>query len=72
MLSFSPLLKVLKEKNVSKTQLKTDKILAGMTYTNVMAATKTPVNEGISISAVNRLCGYLQCQPGDIMEYIPD
>ena len=72
MLSFAPLLKTLQENGKTKTWLKTNKILVGGTYTAVMAATKEPVSEGISISAINRLCCALNCTPNDIMEYVPD
>ena len=72
MISFAPLLKILSQNGKTKTWLKNNGILVGGTYTAVMAATKEPVKEGISISAVNRLCKALNCQPGDILEYIPD
>lgn len=29
-------------------------------------------NENVYITTIFRLCLYLNCQPGDIMEYIPD
>lgn len=72
MLSFAPLNNFLKSKGIKKTTLKTEKILNGSGYTFVAAAMKTPVKEGLSISAVNSICDYLKCQPGDIMEWVPD
>jgi|MucameStandDraft_1065616.scaffolds.fasta_scaffold03168_3 putative transcriptional regulator len=72
MLSFSPLEKTLKEKGINKSALKTQKVLNGGTYTLVALAMKTPIKEGLSISAINSLCQFLDCQPGDLLEYIPD
>lgn len=72
MLSFAPLELLLKRKGINKTILKTEKILNGGTYTIIAKAMKTPITEGVSISAIDSICKYLQCQPGDIMEYVPD
>lgn len=72
MLSFAPLDNFLTAKGIRKTVLKTEKIINGGTYTFIAAAMKKPVKEGLSISAINSLCEYLHCQPGDIMEWVPD
>lgn len=72
MLSFAPLEKILNEKDIRKTALKTEKILNGSAYTFVAKAMKIPVKEGLSISAIDDICKYLNCQPGDILEYVPD
>lgn len=29
-------------------------------------------NNDVNVSTINRICEILQCQPGDIMEYVPD
>lgn len=29
-------------------------------------------NESVSVETISKLCQALNCQPGDIMEYIPD
>lgn len=72
MISFKPLENILKEHELNKTALKTNKIIGGGTYTILSKAMKTPINDGISISAINAICKALNCQPGDIMEYVPD
>lgn len=72
MLSFAPLENYLATKGIKKTTLKTKKILHGGTYTIIAGAMKKPVKDGLSISAINSLCEYLNCQPGDIMEWVPD
>ena len=72
MLSFAPLENLLAAKGIRKSALKTEKIIGGGTYTFIVGAMKKPVREGLSISAINSLCEYLHCQPGDIMEWVPD
>lgn len=72
MISFKPLDNLLKSKGRTKSSLKTEKILGGGTFTTISAAIKTPIKEGVSISAINDLCEALECQPGDIIEYVPD
>ena len=72
MLSFAPLENFLAAKGIRKTTLKTEKVLNGSGYTFIASAMKKPVKEGLSISAINSLCEYLHCQPGDIMEWVPD
>lgn len=72
MLSFAPLETLLNNKDIRKTALKTEKVINGSTYTFIAKAMKTPVKEGLSISAIDNLCKYLNCQPGDLMEYVPD
>lgn len=42
---------------------------------NIMGqATWKKIHEGghIDTRTINTLCKYLQCQPGDILEYVPD
>lgn len=33
---------------------------------------KLSKNENVDMSTINKICEFLKCQPGDIMEYIPD
>lgn len=33
---------------------------------------KVSKHEYVSLEVINKLCAALNCQPGDIMEYIPD
>lgn len=33
---------------------------------------KLSKNENVDISTINKICSFLQCQPSDIMEYVPD
>mgnify|MGYP002705544336 FL=1 len=72
MISFKPLENLLKSQGKTKTFLKSEKILGGGTFTTISAAIKTPIKEGVSISAIDDLCKALNCQPSDLIDYIPD
>lgn len=72
MISFRKLQTVLDNSNRNKTWLRTNSGIGGATYNKIISAMETPISEGVSISAINRICAVLNCQPGDIMEWIPD
>lgn len=52
--------------------------LKGMKRTDLLPIVSSPVlaklgkNEGVSIDTIDKLCSFLKCQPGDIMEYVPE
>lgn len=66
MIKYYKLLDMLNRREMSKEDLRL-KI-------NTSSATiaKISKNEFISLKIINDICGALNCQPGDIMEYIPD
>jgi len=43
----------------------------GITLAN-MSILKTGKAKGIRVSTLNKICEALECQPGDIIEYIKD
>ena len=43
----------------------------GITLTN-LSILKTEKAKAIRFSTLNRICEVLECQPGDILEYVPD
>ncbi len=50
------------------------KVLAeyvGMTEAN-MSLLKQGKVKGMRFDTLERICGFLQCQPGDILMYVPD
>lgn len=55
---------MLNRRNMKKTDLLT---LAGITSTTLARLSK---GETVNIEIIDRLCKALQCQPGDILEYI--
>lgn len=64
---FDKLIKLLEERNISIYKLKAEGIIGGATLDKIRKG------EGnIDTRAINKLCQYLECQPGDIMEYIKD
>lgn len=65
MISYEPLFKTMKEKNVSSYRL------AKMGFSR---STYYAIKHGESITAntVNQLCSLLDCSVGDIMEYVED
>lgn len=64
--SYNKLWKLLIDKGMKKTDL----IEAVKTSPNTIA--KMGKNENISMDVITRICEYLKCDVGDIMEMIPD
>jgi DNA-binding Xre family transcriptional regulator len=65
MISFEPLWKTLKEKEISQYQLiHTYKVSAGQ-------LSRLRANNNVSTHTINILCEILQCSVGEIMVYIP-
>ena len=57
---------LLKERKITKTQLTKDTGIS----TNIVS--KISKNEVLKTDTLNRICEYLQVQPSEIMEWIPD
>jgi DNA-binding Xre family transcriptional regulator len=57
---------ILKEKGITK------KVFAESIgiKTNTMSAMSK--NRNVNTSTINKACAFLNCQPGDILEYVPD
>lgn len=64
--SYKKLFNILKERNITKITLKEGADLSSATLA------KLSKNEQISMSTLISICGYLNCQPGDIMEITHD
>lgn len=60
------ILSALKEKGYNPTRIRKEKIMSESTLQ------KFRNNEIVSIDNISRLCEILDCQPGDILEYVPD
>ena len=65
-ISFKPLLKLLIDKEIKKKDLKD---MTGISWATMSKINK---NEYVSLEIIDRICSALDCQPGDIIEYIPD
>ena len=64
---FEKLLKLLEEQEYTTYRIRKENLVGQSTLY------KLRNNEGfIDTRSINRLCKILNCQPGDIMEYVPD
>jgi len=67
MISYDKLFRRLAERGYTSYKIRQDKVIGQGTLTRLKAGTG-----GIDAGTLNKLCRLLSCQPGDLMEYIPD
>jgi DNA-binding Xre family transcriptional regulator len=65
-ITYRPLWVLLAKKNMKKKDLREIAKLSPSIVANMSK------NKPISGSTLGRICAVLQCQPGEVMEYIPD
>ncbi|PEW14647.1 helix-turn-helix domain-containing protein [Bacillus cereus] len=65
MISYKPLLKLMIDKSTNKTVLRNELGFSSSTMA------KLNKNEYVSLSVIDKLCAYFNCQPSDLIEYIP-
>lgn len=65
-ISYAKLFDRMNEKNIKKIDLRTK---YGLNPKTVDSLTK---NKSVTVDTIMSLCKILDCQPGDILEYIPD
>lgn len=63
MISYNPLLKMLIDKKMRKTDLKK---MAGIGTTTLAKLSR---DEYVALEVIDKLCQVLKCQPGEILEY---
>lgn len=66
-ISYDKLFKLLEEKNWTTYRIRKEKLIGQGTLTALKNKTG-----GLDSKTIARLCKVLDCQPGDIMEYIPE
>ncbi|MEX1029400.1 MAG: helix-turn-helix transcriptional regulator [Paenibacillaceae bacterium] len=66
MISYKPLQKLLIDKEIRKQELMK---LAGISSATMA---KLNTNEYVSLEVIDKICKAINCQPGDILEYIPE
>lgn len=78
-ISFAKLKALLDERKISIYKLKSDKIIGTATIDKIrsgMLMGKSLKNgvkrQNVDTASIDSICKYLHCQPGDIMEYVPD
>ena len=64
---YNRLFNLLKERNLTMYALRREKVIGTESLEKMRKAEKH-----IDTRTIERLCKYLNCQPGDIMEYVPD
>lgn len=62
MIKYDKLFSIMGKKNIKKKDL--------LTILNSKSISRLTKNEGVSSETIDKICNFLQCQPGDIMEYI--
>ncbi|MGN1412353.1 MAG: helix-turn-helix domain-containing protein [Oscillospiraceae bacterium] len=65
MLVYNKLFELLEKKGINKSALRNYGFASRVSV-------KLSKGEDVSTNTINRLCKLLDCQPSDIMEYIPD
>lgn len=66
MMKYNKLFQLLISRDMKKSDLVTEKVISSPTLA------KLSKGESITTTVLCQLCYYLNCQPSDIMEYIPD
>lgn len=64
-ISYNKLFRLMKDRSIKKIDLR--KYGFSPTIVNRLVT-----NSNVNVSTIIRLCEIINCQPGDIMEYIPD
>jgi len=71
MISYKKTFELLKEKDISMYKMIKDKVIMPSSLQRMRLGT-SPTNRGIDGRTIDSLCKYLDCQPGDLMEYVVD
>jgi len=66
-IKYEKLFKLFDEKGIKTTNIRREKIIGQGTLYALKNGTG-----GLDSKTINKLCERLDCQPGDIMEYVPD
>lgn len=66
MIVYTKLLAMMKEKGLTTYKIRKESIISQRALSSIIH------NQSITMETVNKLCAALNCQPGDILEYIPD
>ena len=63
---YDRLFDLMKEKGLSTYRIRKDKIISESALQNLRDG------KSVTIDTISALCKALDCQPGDILEYVPD
>ncbi|MDU8691260.1 helix-turn-helix domain-containing protein [Faecalibacterium prausnitzii] len=65
-ISYKKLFELMQEKGLTTYQIRKEKIVSENALTSMRAG------KSVTMDTISRLCKALDCQPGDILEYVPD
>ena len=65
-IKYDKLIQMMKDHGINSYTVKRDKIIGQATYKKIMSG------EYVNLSTIDTLCRLFNCQPGDIIEYVPD
>ena len=65
-IKYDKLFALMKEKGLTTYKIRKDNIISQGALTSLRAG------KSVTIETIEKLCTVLDCQPGDILEYIPD
>lgn len=65
-INYKKLLSIFEEKGITSYTIKKEKVIGQSAWKKIHE------NGHIDTRTIEALCKYLNCQPGDIMEYVPD
>lgn len=65
-ISYAKLFELMKEKGLTTYRIRKEKIISENALTSMRAG------KSVTMDTIARLCKALDCQPGDILEYVPD
>ena len=66
-IKYDKLFALLKEQGYSTYKIRKESLIGQGTLTAIKNGTG-----GLDSKTINKLCALLDCQPGDLMEYVPD
>jgi len=66
-IKYDKLFSLLKDKGYTTYKIRKENIIGQGTLTAIKNGTG-----GLDAKTISKLCALLDCQPGDIMEYVPD
>ena len=68
MIKYDRLFRALTDAGINTTQVKKEGIIPQETFYKMRRGEQV----ALRYESLNRLCALLHCQPGDLMEYVPD
>lgn len=66
MISYQKLLTLCEKRGINSYTMKKYKIMGQATWASIRAG------GDVRLSTIDALCKFLNCQPGDLLEYLPD